>query len=153
MAGALVGSTSYDYRPTAFTNPKDGPLPKWTLPCRRDPPRGRPYLLACAHVKGRVVYVERRDADGDGDAHLVTVAGPRLVVLKLRAGGARPALPRVGETVDAAGTVTKDRGLTEIDVGVIDGRGVPGAVKQAPATGGLNRRGSRAGSGPPPPRP
>ncbi len=70
-------------------------------------PPGHP---ACRTTSGRIVYVERVDPDGDGDAHFVladpqgiTVAG--LTAIDLRKGLRPHPLPSYGDLVSAAGPV------------------------------------------------
>ena len=63
----------------------------------------------CAAVTGRVLYVERVDTDGDGDAHYVLAGGnvtARGVSVIDVGRHLRPRrLPRLGELVSAAGPV------------------------------------------------
>jgi hypothetical protein len=63
----------------------------------------------CAAVTGRVLYVERVDPDGDGDAHYVLAGGnvtARGVSVIDVGRELRPRrLPRLGELVSAAGPV------------------------------------------------
>ena len=69
-----------------------------------------PTVGNCAVATGRVVYVERIDPDGDGDAHLVllgnrgiTAAGVSVIDVER---GLRPQpLPALGTVVSAAGPV------------------------------------------------
>jgi hypothetical protein len=70
-------------------------------------PDGHP---ACRVTVGRIVYVERVDADGDGDAHFVirdpqgiTLAG--LTAIDVRAGLRPHPLPGPGDLISAAGPV------------------------------------------------
>jgi hypothetical protein len=70
-------------------------------------PAGHP---ACRVTVGRIVYVERVDADGDGDAHFVirdpqgiTLAG--LTAIDVRAGLRPHPLPGPGDLISAAGPV------------------------------------------------
>jgi hypothetical protein len=70
-------------------------------------PAGHP---ACRETVGRIVYVERVDADGDGDAHFVirdpqgiTLAG--LTAIDVRAGLRPHPLPEPGDLISAAGPV------------------------------------------------
>ena len=57
----------------------------------------------CARVRGRVVWREVSDPDGDGDRHIVVLSRMRLRVVKLRAD---QALPGVGAEVEAVGFTT-----------------------------------------------
>jgi hypothetical protein len=70
-------------------------------------PAGHP---ACRVTMGRIVYIERIDADGDGDAHFVirdpqgiTLMG--LTAIDVRAGLRPHPLPGPGDLVSAAGPV------------------------------------------------
>jgi hypothetical protein len=68
---------------------------------------GRP---ACRTTEGRIVYVERVDPDGDGDAHFV-VADPQAITLRgltaidVRRGLRPDPLPGPGDLISAAGPV------------------------------------------------
>jgi hypothetical protein len=65
---------------------------------------------SCRSAEGQIVYVERVDPDGDGDAHFVirdpqgiTLRG--LTVIDVREGLRPHPLPEVGETISAAGPI------------------------------------------------
>src|SRR3954471_19370310 len=57
--------------------------PAWSRPCWRPkrPPRQGLITRPCARVAGRVLFRQGVDPDGDGDAHLLVLAGPHLVNL------------------------------------------------------------------------
>lgn len=67
-------------------------------------------LPDCRTTMGRIVYVERVDPDGDGDAHFV-VADPQGITLRgltaidVRKGLRPRPLPGIGELISAAGPV------------------------------------------------
>ena len=90
--------------PTATATPRPAPRVP-TLPsarCAADVP-------GCRAVRGRVIYVERVDPDGDGDLHVVLAAGsitaPGLTAIDV-AVDLRPRRdPRIGDRVSAAGPV------------------------------------------------
>jgi hypothetical protein len=70
-------------------------------------PAGHP---ACRATAGRIVYVERVDPDGDGDAHFVVldpqgITLPGLTAIDVRAGLRPRPLPGVGDRISAAGPV------------------------------------------------
>jgi len=69
-----------------------------------------PGHLACRTTEGRIVYVERVDPDGDGDAHFVVldpqgITLPGLTAIDVRAGLRPQPLPGVGDRISAAGPV------------------------------------------------
>lgn len=70
-------------------------------------PADRP---SCRTTEGRIVYIERVDPDGDGDAHFV-IADPQGITLRgltaidVRRGLRPQSLPGVGELISAAGPV------------------------------------------------
>jgi hypothetical protein len=69
-----------------------------------------PDLPSCRTVEGRIVYVERVDPDGDGDAHFVVADPQGITLLGLTAIDVRPGLrphplPGIGDLVSAAGPV------------------------------------------------
>jgi hypothetical protein len=67
-------------------------------------------LPACRSASGRIVYVERVDPDGDGDAHFVIadrqgITLPGLTAIDVRAGLRPRPLPGPGDLVSVAGPV------------------------------------------------
>jgi hypothetical protein len=67
-------------------------------------------LPSCRTTEGRVVYVERVDPDGDGDAHFVLadpqgITLPGLTAIDVRKGLRPDPLPGPGDLVSAAGPV------------------------------------------------
>lgn len=70
-------------------------------------PAGHP---ACRTTAGRIVYVERVDPDGDGDAHFVVIDPqgitlPGLTAIDVRKGLRPHPLPAIGDRISAAGPV------------------------------------------------
>ncbi len=68
---------------------------------------GRP---SCRSAEGRIVFVERVDPDGDGDAHFVIadpqgITLPGLTAIDVRAGLRPRPLPGIGDLISAAGPV------------------------------------------------
>jgi hypothetical protein len=67
-------------------------------------------LSGCRTTKGRIIYLERVDPDGDGDAHFV-VSDPQGITLRgmtaidVRKGLRSHPLPSLGEWISAAGPV------------------------------------------------
>ena len=74
------------------------------------PSRCQPGLPSCRTTEGRIVYVERVDPDGDGDAHFVVVDSqgitlPGLSAIDVRKGLRPHPLPGPGDLISAAGPV------------------------------------------------
>jgi hypothetical protein len=76
------------------------------------PPRARcpAELSNCRAASGRIVYVERVDPDGDGDAHFVilsraSITGPGLTVVDVKRSLRPSPLPGPGDRLSAAGPV------------------------------------------------
>lgn len=69
-----------------------------------------PGLADCVTAGGEVLYVERVDPDGDGDAHFVLlsregITAPGISVLDVRADLRPDPLPRRGDLIAGAGPV------------------------------------------------
>jgi hypothetical protein len=91
-------------RPAA---PSDNPKPATATVDSSHCPPGLP---SCRTAEGRIVYVERVDPDGDGDAHFVIVDAqgvtlPGLTAIDVRRGLRPDPLPGPGDLVSAAGPV------------------------------------------------
>ena len=112
LALALAGCSD-DSDPDAATPPPTSP------PTRADTTPAVPHpepsicpadLVNCETASGRIVYVERVDPDGDGDAHFVlqsreSITAPGLSVIDVKQ-SLRPApLPGPGDRLSAAGPV------------------------------------------------
>jgi len=82
--------------------------PPRTAPLR--PSRCPPELANCRTASGRILYVERVDPDGDGDAHFVLlsdddITAPGLSVIDVKRSLRPRPLPGRGDRVSAAGPV------------------------------------------------
>jgi len=81
-----------------------------------------PSLVNCQAASGTVIYVEKVDPDGDGDAHFVTVSkenvtGGGLTVFDVRKDLRPHPLPGIGATVGGLGPVyTGSHGQKQIEV-------------------------------------
>jgi hypothetical protein len=69
-----------------------------------------PALSNCREARGRIIYVERVDPDGDGDAHFVllssqSVTAPGLTVVDVKRSLRPSPLPGPGDRLSAAGPV------------------------------------------------
>jgi hypothetical protein len=85
------------------------PAPERPAP-RLEATRCPPDLTNCKSARGRIVYVERVDPDGDGDAHFVlasrqSITLPGLSVIDVRKDLRPHPLPGVGDRISAAGPV------------------------------------------------
>lgn len=79
------------------------PQPLRAPPCPGD-------AVNCERASGRIIYVERVDPDGDGDAHFVLVSDDSitasgLAVIDVEAGLRPDPLPRPGDLLAASGPV------------------------------------------------
>jgi hypothetical protein len=86
--------------------PLDAPPPTAPL----EPSYCPPELGNCRTATGRIVYVERVDPDGDGDAHFVlasrqSITLPGLSVIDVRKSLRPHPLPGPGDRISAAGPV------------------------------------------------
>jgi hypothetical protein len=72
--------------------------------------RCRASESGCRRASGRIIYVERVDPDGDGDAHFVlasrhSITAPGISVIDVRKGLRPSPLPGRGDLLSAAGPV------------------------------------------------
>ena len=88
------------------------PKPKPPKPPKVEPATCPTTLAGCEEVRGTILYVERRDPDGDGDAHFVLsskqgITGPGLSVIDVRADLRPKPLPGPGDQLSGAGLVQR----------------------------------------------
>lgn len=81
-----------------------------TVPAGPAPAQCPPDVPDCRVAEGRIVYVERVDPDGDGDAHFVIadpqgITLPGLTAIDVRKGLRPHPLPGSGDLISAAGPV------------------------------------------------
>jgi hypothetical protein len=95
-------------RPSADrrTAPADAP----PRAARLEPSHCPPKLSNCRTASGRIVYVERVDRDGDGDAHFVlssrqSITLPGVSVIDVKRSLRPHPLPGPGDRISAAGPV------------------------------------------------
>jgi hypothetical protein len=107
---ALAGCSSEDDEEPRTT--VDVGKPHVAAPRSQPPPRLRcPNDSGnCSAAAGRIVYVERADPDGDGDAHFVLVSrasitGPGISVIDVRRDLRPSPLPGPGDWISAVGPV------------------------------------------------
>jgi hypothetical protein len=115
---ALAGCS--DEGEQASVPPKE-PAPPRQQPASPHPVECPPALANCSTASGRIIYVERVDPDGDGDAHFViassdSITAPGISVIDLKQ-SLRPApLPGPGDWISAAGPVYKgSHGQSQIE--------------------------------------
>ena len=83
-------------------------------PAPLEPARCPPDLADCRTASGRILYVERVDADGDGDAHFVllsrdSITAPGISTVALKRSLRPKPLPGPGDRLSAAGQVFHGR--------------------------------------------
>jgi len=104
-------TSSQEVKAIEYTAPKAHEKPAKAKPkAQVEPshcPSGHP---SCRSAAGEIIYVERVDPDGDGDAHFVlrdpqgiTLRG--ITVIDVRKGLRPHPLPGIGDTISAAGPV------------------------------------------------
>ena len=103
LAAALVLALAEGRERSQSAAPPPPATPAPTARC----PAG---LANCREASGRVVYVERVDPDGDGDAHFVllsreSITAPGLSLVDVKRSLRPQPLPGVGARVSAAGPV------------------------------------------------
>jgi hypothetical protein len=77
--------------------------PAWSRPCWSNAPYSdKPF---CVRVAGRVVWIQKKDPDGDGDRHLIVMSRLRPHIIKLSRDLPPVRLPRIGSEVEAVGWV------------------------------------------------
>jgi len=100
---AVLAAGAFDRYPrTALLWPRQqARAPAWTRPCW--PTARWTDKAECQHVRGRVVWIQKHDPDGDGDRHLLVIdrLHPRIVKLSRALGVAR--VPPIGARIDAVG--------------------------------------------------
>jgi hypothetical protein len=92
--------------PTATRRAEQPPPPAPKL----RPARCPSGVTGCRVATGRIIYVERVDPDGDGDAHFVlasraSITAPGISAVDVRKGLRPKPLPGVGDRLSAAGPV------------------------------------------------
>jgi hypothetical protein len=109
IAGAGCGEDGTSARaPT--TDSTTQPAGSAAEPAHLEGARCGPAASGCESASGPIIYVERVDPDGDGDAHFVLAGGdsitaPGISVIDVRADLRPDPLPGPGDRVSAAGPV------------------------------------------------
>lgn len=108
--GAVAGCGGEDEPRAAPTPPSEKPAQRPSPPPSVDPAHCPPALANCQSASGRILYVERTDPDGDGDAHFVllsreSITAPGITVVDVGADLRPRPLPGPGDQLSAAGPV------------------------------------------------
>jgi hypothetical protein len=108
-AADTTNSTATQARTVERSSPREHP-DKPAVVERVEASHCQPGLPSCRSTKGRIVYVERVDPDGDGDAHFVVIDPqgitlPGLTAIDVRKGLRPNPLPGPGDLISAAGPV------------------------------------------------
>lgn len=110
FAWGCGGGDGAETSPVPRSSPRSGETTTRTRSAAVVPSHCPPGRPACRTTEGRIVYVERVDPDGDGDAHFVIVDPqgitlPGLTAIDVRAGLRPDPLPGPGDLISAAGPV------------------------------------------------
>ena len=125
LAAAGAGCSEDEARRPPTTEPPRSGVPH--LP-RAQCPSG---ASNCSTASGRILYVERVDPDGDGDAHFVLasregVTGPGISVIDVKRTLRPSPLPGPGDRISAAGPVYRgsygQRQIEAVELHVARGR-------------------------------
>jgi hypothetical protein len=86
------------------------PAPPPPQPANARPVECPPALANCSMASGRIIYVERVDPDGDGDAHFViassdSITAPGISVIDVKKSLRPSPLPGPGDWISATGPV------------------------------------------------
>jgi hypothetical protein len=109
IATALASGCGDDGEPSATARALPPPPPPAPAPKLR-PARCPAGAAGCRVASGRIIYVERVDPDGDGDAHFVlasraSITAPGISAVDVRKGLRPKPLPEPGDRLSAAGPV------------------------------------------------
>jgi hypothetical protein len=107
LLAGCAGDSGRAEAPAAPASP-DEPRVEHRVPLERA--RCPADLPGCRTASGRVLYVERVDADGDGDAHFVlisrdSITGPGISAVAVKRSLRPRPLPGPGDRLSAAGQV------------------------------------------------
>ena len=105
---AGCGGDSPSAEPAEPAPPTERPRAQRPVPL--EPARCPAGLMDCRTASGRILYVERVDPDGDGDAHFVlasrdSITGPGISTIAVVRSLRPHPLPAPGDRLSAAGQV------------------------------------------------
>jgi hypothetical protein len=109
VAVAVIACSSGTYvtypRHALLGHERQARAPQWTRPCwHHATDEGDPL---CVHVKGRIVWIQRHDPDGDGDRHFIVMARLHPRIVKIERAFPLAHLPRIGSSIDAVGYLSR----------------------------------------------
>jgi hypothetical protein len=122
--GGGEGGSGGSERPVTRAAPAESPAPTRPAPAP-EPARCPAGSANCASADGTILFVERVDPDGDGDAHFVltsdeNITAPGISVIDVRPGLRPDPLPGPGDRISAAGPVFRGSfGQRQIQADVI----------------------------------
>jgi len=110
LLGACAGDDDTGEPPKRAATVRTERAPQAPRRERLRPVRCPAGLSNCAEASGRIIYVERVDPDGDGDAHFVlastdSITAPGLSVIDVKRSLRPHPLPGPGDRLSAAGPV------------------------------------------------
>ena len=110
LLGACAGDDDSAEPPERAATVRTETAPQAPRRERLQPVRCPAGLSNCAEASGRIIYVERVDPDGDGDAHFVlastdSITAPGLSVIDVKRSLRPHPLPGPGDRLSAAGPV------------------------------------------------
>jgi hypothetical protein len=125
-ASALLSGCGGDSPREPDTRADESQPPPASSPAEALQPASCPAGLAnCRTASGRILYVERVDPDGDGDAHFVllskeSITAPGVSIVDVRQDLRPSPLPGPGDRISAAGPVYPgSRGQKQIEAVVV----------------------------------
>jgi hypothetical protein len=126
VTAALLSGCGGDSGEEPSAAAPEPPPPTAAAPADDLEPASCPAGLAnCRTASGRILYVERVDPDGDGDAHFVllskeSITAPGLSIIDVRTDLRPDPLPGPGDRISAAGPVYPGtRGQKQIEAVVV----------------------------------
>ena len=130
VASALLSGCGGDSAREPSTRADESQPPPASSPAEALQPASCPAGLAnCRTASGRILYVERVDPDGDGDAHFVllskeSITAPGVSIVDVRQDLRPSPLPGPGDRISAAGPVYPgSRGQKQIEAVVVHAAG------------------------------
>ena len=111
LLAGCAGDSGRAEPPEPAPGPEPAPVKR---PVKLEYARCPADLSECRTASGRILYVERVDADGDGDAHFIlasrdSITGPGISTIAVERSLRPRPLPGPGDRLSAAGQVFRGR--------------------------------------------